>query len=372
MKNENGKILIVDDEIINIRVLEKILNARNYETISTINSLEVMDLLVKNEISLILLDIRMPKLDGFHLIKMIKKDVLLREIPIIFLTGLSETEILATAFELGCSDYITKPFKKEELLARIKTHLKIQNMQKTLKNRNNELSKLNEEKNQLFGVAAHDIRNPLGVITGYLEILLSVQNLEGEKYLKILRNMSSSANHVLNMVNDLLEFAHYESKKINLKLETANLYEVLDDIVSMNRIIAERKNIRIEYSFKGNHNLKFKVDVPKFRQVMDNLISNGIKYSEPGTEICVNVNPDANNIWILVEDQGQGISREEIKKLFKPFSTTSNKATAGERSTGLGLVIVKNIIEAHNGKIWVESTKGVGSKFSVLLPMIST
>lgn len=364
MKN----ILIVDDEIINIKILERVLSRNSYNSISTTNSVDVMKLLTKNTIDLILLDIQMPKLDGFHLATMLKKDVIFRDIPIIFLTGMAEGNIIAKAFEIGCSDYISKPFKKEELLARIKTHLKIKDMENVLKNKNKELSKFIEQKNQFLGIAAHDIRNPLGVISGYTDILLSMGNSD-EKYLKILDNMNKSSKHILSIVNDLLEFTKYSSDKMNLKLKEININDFFEEIISMNRIISEQKEISITLENRTKDDLKINIDPEKMTQVMNNLISNGVKYSNKNTTIAVIIKQQDNNLLITVKDQGQGIQKDELYKLFKPFSTTTNKSTAGERSTGLGLTIVKSIIEKHNGKIGVESEWQKGSCFFIELPI---
>ena len=233
-----------------------------------------------------------------------------------------------------------------------------------------EANRKNERKNQFLGIAAHDLRNPLDVILGYQQ-LLQEEALEilDEEQLDYLNQIHNASQFTLNLVNNLLDVAKIESG--NLVLEQTHLMPMIMEAISLTRFLAESKQIQLNFDY--NENIpQITVDVYKIQQVMNNLLSNAIKYSHPQTKIQIHVTRKQNDVLISVTDEGQGIPESELDKLFQPFSKTSVKSTAGESSTGLGLLICRQFVEAHSGKIWVESQVGVGSTFYVLLPLMSS
>lgn len=234
--------------------------------------------------------------------------------------------------------------------------------------RNIELERLNEVKNQFIGVAAHDLRNPLQVIEGYSQILLDKHfgelTPEQHKFISVIRKNS---DFMLSLITDLLYISKIEAGKLQLELKETDLSALLERNVELNRLMAERKQINILLT-RTEDLPALVVDAPKIEQVLNNLISNGIKFSHPGTTVEVLASRREKEAVVSVRDEGQGIPPDEIDKLFIPFENLSVKSTGGEQSTGLGLAIVKRIVEGHGGRIWVESERGVGSNFSFSLP----
>ena len=241
-------------------------------------------------------------------------------------------------------------------------------MQRKLAKKNVQLEQLNEQKNQFLGMAAHDLRNPLHVIRSLSKFLLvkTRGKLEAD-LIEILENIYASSEFMTRLVNDLLDVAKIESGKLTLHLRSADLVALVRRNVYLNRVIAAQKEIVIQLTLEPLPQMS--LDPDKIEQVLNNLLSNAIKYSPPGSKINVYLTQEDEHALIKIQDEGQGIPTAELDKLFKPFQTTSVQSTAGEKSTGLGLVIVKRIVEGHGGKIWVESETGSGSAFLVSLPL---
>lgn len=243
------------------------------------------------------------------------------------------------------------------------------NAQREVIKKNIELEELNDQKNQLIGMAAHDLRNPLGVIKGYGEFLL-MDDAAGlnEEQVEIIKIISEASNHMLDMVNNLLDISKIESGKVELKLKKENLTALVANSVKVNKIIAAKKGINIVFDCLAEE-IQVNIDTHKIIQVLDNLLSNAIKFSFPGSSIDVSVCQKDLLAKVCVKDYGQGIPAGEIHKLFKPFSRTSVKSTAGELNSGLGLAIVKKIIQSHKGDIYVESEFKKGASFYFTLPV---
>jgi signal transduction histidine kinase len=241
-------------------------------------------------------------------------------------------------------------------------------MQRELARKNAELARLNEQKDEFLGMAAHDLRNPLHAILSYSHFLLEdAADALTEEQLEFLSIIQSSTEFMAGLVNDLLDVARIESGKLELSLEPTDLAMLVEENVGLNQPLARKKDIALRLSVEELPPVR--VDPSKIEQVLNNLISNAIKYSPADTTVDVQLRQDDGRVLLSVQDRGQGIPEEELDALFRPFRTTSVRATGGERSTGLGLVIVKRIVEGHGGTIEVESEVGRGSTFVVKLPL---
>ncbi|MCO6473585.1 MAG: HAMP domain-containing histidine kinase [Melioribacteraceae bacterium] len=244
------------------------------------------------------------------------------------------------------------------------------NLKRQLAQSNIKLKQLNEIKNNFLGMAAHDLRNPLGQILNFTDFILEDTSNFNSDQIEFLNLIKSRSKFMLDLVNDLLDVSEIESENIRLDTEKFDLNEFTLSIVKMMNPIANSKNITIEYQCK-NENVFVEADAYKIEQVLTNLLTNAIKYSEPNTVILINLFSQRNFAKIAVKDQGRGIKEDELKSVFNPFQKTSTKSTAGEESMGLGLFIARKIIEAHKGIIWVESVYGKGSTFYFQLPLIN-
>jgi len=236
---------------------------------------------------------------------------------------------------------------------------------KELEEQNQLLKSLNEQKNEFLGIAAHDLRNPIGIIQGFSELLEESIDDEYKDYTKVITKMSSK---MLNLLDDLLDISKIEAGKLDLKKDEIDYKAFVTQNVRMNEFLARSKGIKI-VSDLGMSELIVSIDKEKIDQVLNNLIGNAIKYSYPDSTITVKVFKALNQIVTQVIDNGQGIPEKEIDGLFYPFKQTSVRPTSGEASHGLGLAIVKKIIEGHNGHVDVTSEFGKGSVFSFFLPI---
>lgn len=244
-------------------------------------------------------------------------------------------------------------------------------IQRELARKNAELSHLNEVKNQFLGMAAHDLRNPLHVISTYSEFLLDdlSSKLDSEQF-DFLTTIHDQSQFMARLINDLLDVATIESGKLQLDLQPVDLIKLTENNLVRNRMIAARKEITL--ILDTSPVLPLLLDPTKIEQVLDNLITNAIKFSPPGSQVFIRIQPAKKEILLTVQDEGPGIPADEVEKLFKPFQRTSVKSTAGEKSTGLGLAIIKRIVEGHGGQIWLKSQVGTGSTFFVSLPIIGS
>ena len=234
-----------------------------------------------------------------------------------------------------------------------------------------ELEELSAVKNRFLGMAAHDLRNPSGYIKEFSSILLELmsENLT-EDQLKIIGTIRETSSYMNGIVEDLLDISKIEAGVLDLNLERLDLRTFLTENISFNNIMANKKGIEIIFTAETEA-LEMLADKYKLAQVMNNLLSNAIKFSNPGSKVTVRmVNDGEKSVKISVEDNGMGIPAGELDKLFKPFQKFSVKATKGEKSTGLGMVIVKNIVEAHGGMITVESEPSKGTAMIFTIPIM--
>jgi signal transduction histidine kinase len=247
----------------------------------------------------------------------------------------------------------------------------LSNLGRELQKKNAELVKLNDLKNQFLGMAAHDLRNPIGVILTYSDFLLEeTAEALSKEHREFLTTIRRSSDFMLSMLNDLLDITKIESGRLDLDLEPADLVTLIEHNVTLNRVLAVKKSIHIR--FQHDEDLPpTPLDRGKIDQVLNNLISNAVKFSATGTTVVVRAVRSDGQVTVSVKDEGPGIPEAERQKLFQPFSRTSVQSTGGEKSTGLGLAIVKKIILGHRGLIWVESGIGTGSTFYFTLPLAS-
>lgn len=234
-----------------------------------------------------------------------------------------------------------------------------------------DLMDLNALKSRFLGLAAHDLRSPLAVVKGYVQVLLhgSLGPIPAPQQ-KVLAIVERNCNGVLALINDLLDFSAIESGHFELGLKQVDLQDFVESFRETEEMLATPKGIalRIEMdsALRGRD---FLLDPRRIRQVLGNLVSNALKFSMPGTTICLRVTSEKQDLRFEVVDEGQGIPAEDLSRLFQEFGRARVRPTAGESSTGLGLAICRRIVQAHGGRIWVESQVGVGSTFSFVLPV---
>lgn len=367
------KILVVDDDRLNIRILGGILKGENYVVTEADTAEKALELYAQFEPDLVLLDVMLPGIDGFEACRRLKKTYGDKAAPVIFITAKTQSDDIVAGLEAGGVDYLPKPFKPKEVIARIRAHLNNQILREQAQTLVEQLSRANAAKNKFLGMAAHDLRNPLASIRGLSEFLRegAVGPLTPDQ-VELVDTIHGAAQSMLDMVNELLDVATIESGELKVALEAHNLVDVLAKSVALTNMEAVKKQTRVVFEPHAA-SVVIMIDAPKMKQVVDNLLSNAVKYSPPGSTVTavIGLNPDASSCYFAVRDQGPGIPENERDKLFKDFSRLSAKPTGGEKSTGLGLAICRKIVEAHRGTIAAENLPGRGCEFRVILPLSS-
>jgi two-component system, sensor histidine kinase and response regulator len=353
------RVLVVDDIAKNLQVVGTMLRKEGYEVMPATSGADALEGVRVQAPDLILLDLMMPEMDGLEVCRRLKADPTVAGLPIIFLTASNEMEHLVKGFEAGAVDYITKPFNAPELLARVRTHLELRQARERLR-------ELNEEKDEFMGIAAHDLRSPLNAVKGYSEMVLEDPAL-GRENAALMQRIHEAAARMAEMVQNLLDANRIERGEMKLNLAPTDLAPALNSVIEEQRSRAAAKQQTIHLEIEPGP-ARVLVDPSVAVQVLENLVSNAVKYSPSGREIFVRLQKHPAEMRVEVQDQGPGLSAEDQKKLFGKFARLSAKPTGGEHSTGLGLSIVKKMVEAMNGKVWCESELGRGATFIVEFP----
>lgn len=232
-----------------------------------------------------------------------------------------------------------------------------------------ELEDLQKQKEELFAVIVHDIKNPASVIKGLVDLLTNYDSTASD-FDDIMKDIAASSSRILMLSSEISKIMALEGTALKLEYEVVDMNDIAKDVFQRNKYSAGNKNLTYECLFDNNLP-EITLDVLRIDEVMDNLVSNAIKYTDRNGSILIETlfDKDKNNIVFSVTDTGLGLSEEDIKGTFQKGATLSSKPTAGESATGLGLWIVKKMVEAHNGYVWVKSKKGEGSTFAFSIPV---
>jgi signal transduction histidine kinase len=363
------RILAVDDDRINLRIIGGILRHEGYEIAEAGSGEQALETYASFQPNLVLLDVMMPGIDGFTTCRTLKKTYGDKCAPVIFVTAKSEADDVVMGFDAGGVDYLTKPFRPKEVVARIRTHLSNQQLVEQQKHLVDQLSKANAAKDRFLGMCAHDLRNPLSSIRGLAELL--GENAIGDitpEQREIVQTIHGASQSMLQLVNELLDVATIEAGHLKLDKVPTSVVEIVERSVHLSNIEAAKKNMRVELVAAVGDPM-VEVDRNKMRQVVDNLISNAVKYSPKGSVITVQIHSDDFAAGFAVRDNGPGIPENERHKLFRDYGRLSTTPTGGEKATGLGLAICRKIVEAHQGTIGVNNLPGHGAEFFVSLPL---
>lgn len=358
--NNRQKVLIVDDVTKNIQLVANFLKQAGYEINFAVSGKAAINHVKRETFDLILLDIMMPEMDGFEVCKILKSKSETSEIPVIFLTAKTDIDSVTKAFQAGGIDYITKPFNKAELLARVQTHLKMQQQKRNLK-------ELNATKDKFFSIIAHDLRSPLNQLLGLSEILQKEIESERINDVIMLANLiNDSAKSGRLLLENLLEWSRSQTGSININPEVLDLLKITNEVVMLYENNAKQKNIIIKLKIKKSKTAF--ADGNMLKTILRNLLSNSIKFTNAGGKINLEVNSANGMVIYSVSDNGIGIGDDDIDKLFRIDVNPKTIGRSKEKGTGLGLILCKEFVEMNAGKIWVESEFGKGSTFKFSLP----
>lgn len=368
-------ILVIDDNYQNLEIARTYLNSLQYKVSMSTSGRKAIAMLETEKPDLIILDIMMPIMDGFEFCSIVKSKKNTKDIPIIFLTALSETRDIVKAFNYGAVDYITKPFTREEFILRVKNHINIINQNRIITEQNRRLSFLNHEKDGLLQITVHDLKNPLQTILGYSDLMIRrLSKDDPNDFLKYVQPLRQSTLQAINIIQDLLEVNRLEAGNYIIDLVRVDFKDVLMAASEKFNQMASEKRIAMLYN-ETDEICYVDADPVKLERVFDNLISNALKFSPPDTKIQVNsvIENIENQAYVVAEiiDQGPGFKDEDLPNIFMKFAKLSAKPTGDESTTGLGLSIVKKLTEAMGGQISFETQQGKGTKFLVKFKLLS-
>lgn len=390
---QNNTVLIVDDIQENVSVLFNVLNKEGLKVLVAKNgehALQITELTIPD---VILLDVMMPGMSGFEVCQRLKSQEKTQKVPIIFMTALTDTINKVKGFALGASDYITKPFQQDEVLARINAHLNLYKLQKQLEVKNQKLQQQNQTletvvkalqqtkeaakeanivKSQFLANISHELRTPMNAILGYSELLKEeAEEIEAMDLVNDLDKIYKAGKHLLEMINDLLDFSKIETGKMELYPETFDIHTMITEVATTALSqVEERANTLEVFCAKDIGTMC--ADMTKIHQILHHLLNNASKFTEKGTiKLIVLKEQTEETDWINFKicDNGIGMTPQQQQKIFHAFTQIDGSATRQYGGTGLGLSITKRFVEMMQGSINVESEIGQGSIFTVRFPI---
>ncbi|MDB5039037.1 MAG: histidine kinase,Response regulator receiver domain proteinhistidine kinase [Bacteriovoracaceae bacterium] len=365
------KILVVEDnpgdaELLRV-AFRRLRPERTIEMIHVELLHAAIDFLKTHSVDAIVLDLSLPDSSGFVSIELINQTV--PHIPVIVFTGWDDRNAALQGIRSGAQDYLIKgSFDYVSIISTIDYAIERQKIKNVVEGSRLQIQQESEFKKEVLEVVAHDLRSPLAGVILQLEGILKgdLINLNPDQK-KIFQQMYNNCKQVIELSNELLDLDSLKSKDF-LKLQEVDLTSYIRKTFDSFAPLAARKAIHMHLSLPQKLPL-LSADPKRIAQALNNLISNAIKFSFQKTEIEVAVKVEKNDLIFSVKDQGQGIPEEDKSKLFLEFSRTRIRPTAGEDSAGIGLAIVKNIIDAHMGELSVETVLGEGSTFAFSIPI---
>ena len=350
-------VLVIDDQQANVRMVGGLLNRAGYQVLPALSGGEGLELARSQKPDVVLLDMKMPGMDGFEVLRQLRDEPATKDLPIIFLTADNERENLIRAFAAGAIDYITKPFVAEELLARVLTHV-------DLKRSRDALRRFAQEKQEMAELVAHDLRNYFANIIFASDLLHSAPGA-GPNQQRLADSIRGSADSGLLFLQAFLEQQEHQAH--GAMNEPLPVRQLLCEVVDLLSRSAAAKSIKLELA--SHETIVVSGLRAGVAHVLQNLVSNAIKYSPRDSHIDIGASAHGKLGRMQVMDRGPGISPEDQARLFQRFVRLTPEPTEGESATGLGLALAKQQARAMGGNLWYESREGGGSVFTLELPL---
>jgi len=351
------KILVVDDDTVSRIGLESVLR-ENYVIESASSGEEAIEKAGQFKPDLILLDVVMPGISGYDVCRQIRKDESLKHIKIVMLSANTGTEDRLEGYQAGADDYLTKPFDKDELLAKVRVYLRLKSVEE-----------LDEMKSELTMTVTHEMRTPMTILEGTLSNIMS--GAYGKLKPKLRDKLELAEQNIKrlgNIVSNFFDITRIEAEKIDIRISDINVNSLISRTLDSLQPIASEKNISLTIC-QENQDLIVSGDSDIFVSILRNLLENAIRFTYENDTITVSAEVSEDNLVIEVKDNGPGIDPSETERIFEKFVQVDRHVGAGEHGTGLGLYIVKKHVELLGGSIWVVSELEKGTSVCFSLPL---
>ncbi|OYT69723.1 MAG: hypothetical protein CFK52_13080 [Chloracidobacterium sp. CP2_5A] len=383
----SNKVLIVDDEATLRLVFRKILTKAGFAVLEAPDGAAGLAQAEEALPSVILLDWVMPGLDGPEVCRRIRANPQLSESQIIMLSSRSELDDRVRGLDAGADDYLVKPCETKELLARVRSAMRIHELKRQLREKATQLqetvAKLEElahQREEFTAVLVHDIRSPLTTVYGALELMELRSDELGaldDNLRHIIQHGYRTLDHIMKLVNEVLDFSKAEAGGETLDLEWVPIAELIREAAAQISLTAERKGLRLQADCPLD-SLTLLLDRGKMLRAIGNLLSNAVKFTPEGGTVTLRaervegagLNAGKTFVAVHVEDTGPGIPAKDLPYIFNPYYQARQRAR--QLGTGLGLAIVQRIAAAHGGQASVQSAEGVGTAFTITLPVIAS
>ncbi|HTA95702.1 MAG TPA: hybrid sensor histidine kinase/response regulator [Verrucomicrobiae bacterium] len=363
-ETDPARILVVDDQPANIQIVGAVLGNLGYEIIPAVDGATALKRVAVRMPDLILLDMLMPGIGGCEVCLKLKENPDWKDIPVIFLSAADDKDLIVRALDSGGVDYITKPFNQAELISRVRTQL-------ALKSARDQLKQLAQDKEELLGILAHDLKNYLGGIKMSAELMSrQIKGMNNDRLSQLADNTIRSSALAMAFVKEFLANTATDHA-FTLKPAAVNLTDAAATAVQQCQEASWQKKMEIQTDFPAEAVMAL-ADVSAFDQVLDNLISNALKFSPSGKKIFMSVRSVNGFAECTVRDEGPGFTAGDKVRMFGRYERLSARPTGGEPSTGLGLSIVRKLVQAMNGEILCESVPGQGATFTIRLPKLNS
>ncbi len=377
MTSLQGHVLVVDDLESNRIALVRILQKEGLSADEALDGLDALEKARKGNYDTILLDVMMPRLDGLGALAILKQERELADTPVIMLSAFNESKAVLDCIALGADDFLQKPIDRALLLARLASCLRRKHLQDRerehllqLEANNLELKRLNQLKSRFLAVAAHDLKNPMSTVLLLVDKLLqmeaSVAALAEQKL--VAGRIRDSIHRMLGIVQGLMDSALYEAEHFTLRRRILDLTGLVKFIIEENRTYAASKRIHLQ-GFLPSGPMFVDADEMRIREALDNLVNNAIKFSPLDRTVEITLCEADSQARIWVKDHGPGLTDADMASVFGPYQRLSAMPTGSEISIGIGLSIVKQMVELHGGRVWVASEHGKGATFYLELPL---
>ena len=363
------KILIVDDVMSNVLLLKILLTNEKFQVCTANCGNACIEQARKEHPDLILLDVMMPDINGFDTAVIMKKDDELKDIPIIFLTALNTPQDLVKGFQVGASDFLTKPFNKEELIMRVMQQISLVAAKRIIEKQNKELKATLNNRDKMYSVIAHDLRSPMASIRMVLNLVVQSTSADsvGPELYTLLDQANRESEEVHDLLDNLLKWTKSQTGRLNVVLQDLDLNDIIPGVVEIFEMIAQTKHITLDLQ-KTEAPLKVHADNDMLKTVLRNFMSNAIKFSPENSTIQILMANEGDFARVSVKDQGVGIAADRLDTIFHKGETTYG--TGGEEGSGLGLQLCQDFARKNGGDCYVESVEGQGSTFSFTVPLL--